>query len=122
MDVNIGDILDDLEADMRAPDASGLSAKQLVEELQARGLKPTGFPEDDIKLLQKQLNAEFEAEKADKIKERREALMRRKAEEDAMRMQRFVEKQVRSLSRSHTPLPPSPSLLTFHPPPTHPPA
>ena len=93
MDANIGDILDDLQADMVPPDASTLSAKQLAEELIQRNLKPTGFPEDDIKLLQKHLNAEFEAEKEQKLKERKEALLRRRAEEDANRMQKFLEKQ-----------------------------
>lgn len=39
--------------DLKPNDASELSAKQLTEELERRGLKPTGFPEDDIKLLQK---------------------------------------------------------------------
>jgi hypothetical protein len=89
------DFGDDDGGDMKPPQASELTGKQLAEELVARGLKPSGFPEDDIKALQKHLNAEFESQKEALIKERREALKKRRAEEEALRMQRFLEKQKR---------------------------
>ena len=50
---------DDDGGDMKPPQASELTAKQLADELVGRGLKPSGFPEDDIKALQKVLNVEF---------------------------------------------------------------
>ena len=88
--------MDDLDAgELKAPQASELTGKQLAEELVSRGLKPTGFPEDDVKMLQKAFNAEFEAEKETRIKEMREALARRRAEEEALRLQRLLEKQKR---------------------------
>ena len=86
---------DDDGGDMKPPQASELTAKQLADELVGRGLKPSGFPEDDIKALQKVLNVEFESQKEALIKERREAIKRRRAEEEALRMQRFLEKQKR---------------------------
>ena len=43
--------------DMKPPQASELTGKQLADELVARGLKPSGFPEDDIKQLQVPLHA-----------------------------------------------------------------
>lgn len=91
----MGDALEDLDGDMQPPQASELSAKQLVEELERRGLKPTGFPEDDIKKLQKALNEEFESEKEERMRQRREALEKRRQEEEALRLQRFLEKSAR---------------------------
>jgi len=43
----------DLEDDVRPPDASQLSGKQLAEELEKRGLKVSGFADDDIRMLQR---------------------------------------------------------------------
>jgi hypothetical protein len=85
----------DDDGDMKPPQASELTGKQLQEELVSRGLKPSGFPEDDMKTLQKIFNAEFEAEKETKMAERREALKKRRAEEEALKMQRILEKQKR---------------------------
>lgn len=91
----LGDMVDD---ETKPPQAADLSDGGRREELERRGLKPTGFPEDDIKLLQKALNAECEQEREAKIAERRDALAKRRAEEEALRMQRFLEKQVRVTS------------------------
>ena len=33
--------------------AAEMSGKHMIEEMERRGLKPSGFPEDDVKKLQK---------------------------------------------------------------------
>jgi len=116
------------EDELKAPEASQLSTKQVLEELERRGLKGTGFPEDDIKLLQKvrrehdravgrgrgkagwprhgaispprrvpphplaftsqEFDKEFEVERAQRQRERAEALARKRAEEEALKLQR----------------------------------
>ena len=42
----------DDDEELRPQDASSLSSKQLQEELEKRGLKISGFADDDVKLLQ----------------------------------------------------------------------
>ncbi len=82
-------------AELRAPQAAELSARQIVEEMERRGLKPTGFVEDDTKKLQVVLDLEFETDKAEIMRERRAIAERKRAEEDALRLQRFMEKCAR---------------------------
>lgn len=81
------------DADFKPPDASQLSAKQMIEELERRGLKPTGFPADDARLLQKAFDAEFEAHREDMMKERAEAARRKKIEEENRRREQFLSQQ-----------------------------
>lgn len=83
----MADALDELE-ELRPQDASSLVGKQLAEELEKRGLKVSGFADDDIKTLQRAYNAEFERDRTEKMKQRAELLAKRKAEEERQRMQR----------------------------------
>lgn len=92
---DLNNMLEDLDGDIRAPQASELSAKQLVEELERRGIKPTGFPEDDIKKLQRALDDEFDAEKEERVRARKDALEKKRQEEEALLLQRFLEKCAR---------------------------
>lgn len=79
--------------EMKPVDAGQLSAKQLIEELERRGLKPTGFPADDCRLLQKAFDTEFEAEKSERLRAHAEAAAKRKALEEAQRLQRLAQEQ-----------------------------
>lgn len=47
---------------LERPIAASLSAKQLQDELDRRGLRPTGFTTQDARLLQGYLDAEYDAE------------------------------------------------------------
>lgn len=76
----------DDDEELRPQDASVLSSKQLQEELEKRGLKISGFADDDVKLLQKAFNAEFERDRAEKMKQREERLAKRRAEEERQRL------------------------------------
>lgn len=76
----------DDDEELRPQDASILSSKQLQEELEKRGLKISGFADDDVKLLQKAFNAEFERDRAEKMKQREERLAKRRAEEERQRL------------------------------------
>jgi hypothetical protein len=76
----------DDDEELRPQDASILSSKQLQEELEKRGLKISGFADDDVKLLQKAFNSEFERDRAQKMKEREERLAKRRAEEERQRL------------------------------------
>jgi hypothetical protein len=105
--------MDDDDYVLRPADASDLTLKQVTEELASRSLKPTGFPEDDIKLLQRAFNEEFEREKEERSKKRAEALERRKAEEAALSLQRFMERQVRNSSDLELVLHGSGKLIVF---------
>ena len=44
--------------------AMSLATRQLAEELEKRGMKSTGFPDDDARRLQVAFDAEFERDKA----------------------------------------------------------
>ncbi len=76
--------------ELRPQDAAALSSKQLADELERRGLKVSGFADDDIKTLQKAYNAEFERDRAERQKQRMELMAKRRAEEERMRLQRCV--------------------------------
>lgn len=86
----MADPVDELLEELRPQDASSLAGKQLAEELEKRGLKVSGFADDDIKSLQRAYNAEFERDRTEKMKQRAELLAKRKAEEERLRMQRWV--------------------------------
>jgi len=51
---------------MTPADASSLSAKQLCEELERRGLRPSGFLFEDATTLQRIFDAEFSKERAER--------------------------------------------------------
>lgn len=81
--------------DIGPPNARDLSSKALVEEMEKRGLRPSGFADEDIKCLQKAFDLEWEGEKEERIRQRESALLKKKQEEEAMRLQRYIEKQNR---------------------------
>lgn len=81
--------------DIGPPNAKDLSSKALVEEMEKRGMRPSGFPDEDIKALQKAFDSEWEGEKEERIRQREDALLKKKQEEEAMRLQRYSEKQLR---------------------------
>ncbi|CAM9714882.1 unnamed protein product, partial [Chrysoparadoxa australica] len=58
-------------AQLQAPAASDFSNARLIEELEGRKLRPTGFRDQDIATLQKVLDEEFELEKETLIKQQK---------------------------------------------------
>ena len=81
---------DDLDFEMTRPEASQLGPKQLCDELERRGIRPTGFTEDDVKLLQRFLDEEYEAEQADLLERRKTRDALRKKDEQDEQEQRLV--------------------------------
>uniref|UniRef100_A0A7S1GBD9 Uncharacterized protein n=1 Tax=Bicosoecida sp. CB-2014 TaxID=1486930 RepID=A0A7S1GBD9_9STRA len=79
--------------DEEAPQASDLSQKALRDELEKRGIKPTGFPADDIRLLQARFDQEWAAEKQERDAKRFAAQQRKQAEEAELRKRRLLERQ-----------------------------
>jgi hypothetical protein len=88
----MADEADVLVDDVHAPDASLLSGKSIAEELERRGQRPTGFPDEDVKALQRLFDAEFEADREERMRARRDAARKRRAEEEALRAARALER------------------------------
>lgn len=65
-----------------------------VLQLKRRGLKPTNFPDQDAKLLQKEFDKEFEAEKEERAKRQAEEAEKRQAAEQAEKRKRQLERQL----------------------------
>lgn len=81
-------------ADMEEPmplDASQMSTKHVADELEKRGLKASGFASEDISVLQKALNAEFERDREARMKRYAELQAARRAEEERLRLVRLME-------------------------------
>ena len=64
---------DDNETDIHKLDANSLTLKDLLQEMERRGLQPRGFFEDDAKVLQAELDEEHDQYIETKRRERREA-------------------------------------------------
>ena len=64
---------DDDETVINKIDANSLTLKDLLHEMETRNLQPRGFFEDDAKLLQEQLDKEYEEYVESKRREKQEA-------------------------------------------------
>lgn len=68
--------------------------KSYTMQLKRRGLKPTNFPDQDAKLLQKEFDKEFEAEREEREKRQAEEAEKRQAAEQAEKRKRQLERQL----------------------------
>ena len=75
--------------------AVGLPQKTIVEEMEARGLKATGFPSDDMRLLQAAFDAEWETERAAQIANAAIIEAQRRDDAGALKRAQFQERQKR---------------------------
>lgn len=78
-----------------APSASQMPGRRLIEELEKRGLKASGFPDDDARRLQVLLDQEWEATKAERMKEARAAALKKTELGQALARRKFAEEQLR---------------------------
>jgi len=78
-----------------APSASQMPGRRLIEELEKRGLKASGFPDDDARRLQVLLDAEWEATKAERMKEARAAALKKMELDQALARRKRAEAQLR---------------------------
>jgi hypothetical protein len=78
-----------------APLALDLPRHRLAEELSKRGLKASGFPLDDARRLQVFLDKEWEATKAERMQEAREAYQKKRQLEAVMASKAHEELQLR---------------------------
>lgn len=85
----------DTYVDVGPPSAYDLSSKALLEEMEKRGLRPSGFADEDTKTLQRAFDMEWEGEREERVRQRETALLKKKQEEESMRLQRYMEKQTR---------------------------
>jgi hypothetical protein len=82
-------------ADFGAQVASSLATRQLADELEKRGMKVSGFPDDDARRLQVLLDAEWEATKAERMKEARAAALKKMELDQALARRKQAEAQLR---------------------------
>jgi hypothetical protein len=78
-----------------APSASQMPGRRLIEELEKRGLKASGFPDDDARRLQVLLDAEWEATKVERMKEARAAALKKMELDAALSRRKHAEAQLR---------------------------
>ena len=78
-----------------APSASQMPGRRLIDELEKRGLKASGFPDDDARRLQVLLDAEWEATKAERLKEARAAALKKAELDRELARRKLAEAQLR---------------------------
>lgn len=71
--------------------ASSLATRQLAEELEKRGMKSTGFPDDDARRLQVAFDAEYERDKAVNAAQHSATVAAKRLQARALRARRFLE-------------------------------
>ncbi|KAG5175108.1 leucine rich repeat protein [Tribonema minus] len=79
---------------LQAPNANDFSNARLIEELEGRRMRPTGFRDQDIIALQKVLDAEFEQEKEHLIRQHNEKKEQAMKEAGLQRRRAQLEKQL----------------------------
>ncbi|CAM9106060.1 unnamed protein product, partial [Choristocarpus tenellus] len=79
----------------QAPNANDFSNARLIEELEARKLRPTGFRDQDIMTLQKALDEEFEVEKETLIKLQKEKKEQAAKQAGLQRKRMMLERQLK---------------------------
>ncbi|CAM9559662.1 unnamed protein product, partial [Scytosiphon promiscuus] len=94
-----------LDASLQAPNANDFSNARLIEELEARNSRVSGFRDQDVVTLQKILDAEFELEKESLIKHQREKREQAAKQAGLQRKRMMLERQLREeiseIQRNH---------------------
>ncbi|CAM9950043.1 unnamed protein product [Ascophyllum nodosum] len=86
---------DPLNIFLQAPDATDYSNARLIEELEIRNARISGFRDQDLLTLQKFLNQEFEVEKESILKHQREKREQAAKQAGLQRKRMMLEKQLR---------------------------
>ena len=73
--------------------ASSLATRQLAEELEKRGMRSTGFPDDDARRLQVAFDAEWERDKEVNAVNQAKTMAAKRLQARALHALRFVEAQ-----------------------------
>ncbi|CAM9096483.1 unnamed protein product [Ectocarpus fasciculatus] len=84
-----------LDASLQAPNANDFSNARLIEELENRNSRVSGFRDQDVVTLQKILDAEFELEKESIIKHQREKREQAAKQAGLQRKRMMLERQLR---------------------------
>ncbi|CAM9472826.1 unnamed protein product, partial [Discosporangium mesarthrocarpum] len=80
---------------LQAPNANDFSNARLIEELETRKLRPTGFRDQDVLTLQKVLDEEFEVEKENLMKQQREKKEQAAKQAGLQRKRMMLERQLK---------------------------
>lgn len=81
-------------AALQAPSASEFSNARLIEELEMRKMRPTGFRDQDVITLQRVLDEEFEREKEHMLQQQREQRERAVKQAGLQRKRALLERQL----------------------------
>ncbi|CAM9355293.1 unnamed protein product, partial [Hapterophycus canaliculatus] len=84
-----------LDTSLQAPNANDFSNARLIEELESRNSRVSGFRDQDVVTLQKILDAEFELEKESLIKHQREKREQAAKQAGLQRKRMMLERQLR---------------------------